>query len=245
MLEYSIMNNKRTKKLHKIIIGQLSVAFIMFALAISILFFAEGYRINLKNLKITKTGILFLYSDPKNAEVLLNGKKQKNITPFSINLTPGNYKAEVKAEGYISWASSFKIESGLVTNFNSIVLFKEHPEINNLTDQRKIDQINAPIDVFAVTTTQNVLTQNGYEIWLDDKLVTRFSEPISNVKWYPDLKHIVFQQGDEIRVIETTGMNDTLLIKSSLSERINYAISGRGDELYYLENNQYKVAKIR
>jgi hypothetical protein len=86
---------------------------------------------------------------------------------------------------------------------------------------------------------------NGYEIWVGEKLVTRFSEPILNVSWYPDLSHIIFQEGNEIRVIDKNGKNDTLLIKMNQSGPARFTVGGKGEELYFVDNGKYKVAKIR
>lgn len=239
------MNNKRTKRLPRIIFNQFLVGLLMAAIAFSVLFFTEGYRFNFKNLKIIKTGVVFISSDPKSATIYLNGKKINETTPHAQNLAAGNYNATVEMSGYKSWSSSFKVSSGIVTEFDRIVLFKETPEISNLSDQRKIDLLTSPVEYLAVNNDKNSLIENGYEIWQNNILVTRFSDPIDSVLWYPDLSHILYQKGNEIRVIEITGMNDTLLVKLSSTDSTHYTVNSRGDELYYLDGSQYKIAKIR
>ena len=239
------MNNKRTKRLPRIILNQFLVAFLMTAIAISVLFFAEGYRFNFKNFKIIKTGILYFSTDPDGATVFINGKLQDKKTPYAVNLTAGRYNATIEKNGYGSWSSGFKVDSGLVSEFESIVLFKKNPEISNLSDQRKIDLLNSPLEYLATSNSKNELYQNGYEVWQSNSLVTRFSTPIKSVSWYPDLKHILYQQGDEIRVMEITGLNDVLLVKLSTKTPVRYIANNKGDELYYLDNDQYKAAKIK
>jgi len=217
----------------------------MAALAISVLFFAEGYRLNLANMRVVKTGIFFAASDPKGATIYLNNKKLDEATPHAENLPAGYYNAKVESPGYVTWTTSFHVSSGLVTDFEDIILFKEKPEISNLTDQRKIDLLNSLIERLAINNDKNPLIDNGYEIWQNDKLVTRFSTPIENVIWYPDMNHIVYQQGSQIRVIEKTGLNDTLLVTLSDTISAHFTLNNRGDELYFLDNGQYKMAKIR
>lgn len=239
------MNNKRTKRLPRIIVSQFLVGLLMSAIAVSVLFFAEGYRFNFKNFKVIKTGVLFLSSEPKDATIYVNGKKLDKTTPHAQNIKAGSYTASVEMPGYKTWAANFKADSGLVTQFDRIVLFRENPEILNLSDQRKIDLLSTTIDYLANSSGKNILTENGYEIWQNDELVTRFSEPINSVRWYPDFKHILYQQHDEIRVIEISGINDTLLVKLTSTDSTQYTVNNRGDELYYLDGSQYKVAKIR
>ena len=239
------MNNKRTKRLPRIIVNQTLVGILMGLLAFSVLFFAEGYRFNATSMKVIKTGVLYLATDPKGATIYLNDKKLDDKTPRAQNLQSGNYYASVEMPGYKTWSSSFKISSGLVTQFDQIVLYKENPEVSNLSDQRKIDLLNSPVDSLASTNQKNSLIDNGYEIWQNNSLVTRFSTPITNVIWYSDMHHILFQQGKEIRVIENSGMNDTLLVTLSSDSQVHFTVNNRGDELYFLDGEQYKVAKIR
>ena len=200
---------------------------------------------NLKNFKIVKTGIVFLSTDQKGESVYINGELQDRKTPYAENLTPGQYTAEVTKDGYRSWYQGFKIDPAIVTSFDSIVLFKSDPVISDLTDQRKIDLLNSPVDYLAVSNDKNSLTYGNYEIWQNNFLVTRFSESIQNVSWYPDMEHIVYQQGDEIKIIEKDGYNNTPLVKLLNSDPVNFVVNSRGDELYYTDGGQYKMAKIK
>lgn len=239
------MNNKRTKRLPRIIINQLLVGILMALIALSVIFYAEGYRLNLVNMRVIKTGVLFLSSSPKGASIVLNNKKLNVKTPYATNLTAGNYSTKVEMTGYKTWSANFKINAGLVTEFEQIILFKDNPEISNLSDQRKIDLLNSPVNHLAVNNEKNILIDNGYEIWQNSNLVTRFSKPVQGVIWYPGLNYILYQQGNQIRVIEKTGINDTHLITLSSENSARFTVNNRGDELYFLDNNQYKVAKIR
>ena len=160
-------------------------------------------------------------------------------------MTPGNYSAEVDKDNYVSWTTNFNINSGFVSEYKYIVLFKQNIKVSDLTDQDKIDLLNAPIDFFAVAKSDNLVIQNGYEIWQNGKLVTRFSAPISQVSWYPDDEHVLFQQGNEIRVIELSGQNNTLVVKLSSSTPTNLTTNSEGTELYFVDNGKYEMAEIQ
>ena len=237
------MHDRRTKLLPKIILGQLSVTLLITAMAMSILFYAEGYRFNLKNFKIYRTGILNVVSYPKASTVRLDGKVKSDITPYSINLTPGYYYVDINKEGYVPWVMTTKVEKGLVSNYKNIVLIKESIKTSELKDQRKIDLVNSPDEILA--QKKSLLAYNNYELWYKDKLVTRFSESVNKAIMYPDEEHIVYQQGNEIRMIEVTGTNDTLLVKLENDNTTNFVTNSKGTELYYNDNGTYKMATIR
>ncbi len=234
----------RSKHLPQIILAQTFIGLIMFSLGLTIVFFAQGYRLNMKNMRIIKTGILSLSADRKEADIYVNGRLESSKLPFHKNLYSGYYDVRIEKTGYISWQASAKIEEELVMEYKNIVLFYQNPKTSDTTDTKKIEQLNNPIDLLAIKHNNGLMTDD-YEIWVDDKLVARFSEPISRAIWYSDRKHIVFQQGDEIRIIETTGNNDTVLVKLTGPDPTNFVLLGRGSEILYLDGGNYKTAVIK
>jgi len=237
-------NNRRTKSIFKILVSQLSVALFVTLLSVSILFYAEGYRFNYKNFKIFKTGVLAISCYPKDVTVKLNSRIKSDKTPYSANLLPGHYSIEISKSDFVTWSQTVRVESEMVENFKSTVLFREKPEIATLTDQKLINSLNSPIDSLAIGNKSGIY-HSDYEIWLNNDLVTRFSEPILKAIWYADKQHIVYQQGDQIRVIEITGTNDTLLVDLNSSATTNFIINDKGDELFYKDGSDYKKAVIR
>jgi len=240
-------NNSRTKRLPKIIISQALILLLMVSMALSILFYANGYRLNLKNFKVIKTGLIYLDLDSNIDEVLLSidGKEENVKLPYSLNVNPKNYDIKIKKEGYQDWQVNAKIESEKVTEYRSIILFKSKIDSQDLTDTEKISLLNKPKEDLVKSYNSQNLHDNGYEIWQNNILVTRFSSYICSTRWYKDNNHIVFQQGNEIRIIEKTGQNDTLLVKLSSFNAEKFTFSQKGDEIYYTDNGKYKYALIR
>ena len=239
-----LSNDRRTKLFPKILAGQLSVGLVVVIISLSAIFYAYGYRLNYSNLKIVKTGIASFNFTPKDASLYIDNKFQKGKNSIVINLLPARYHFAIKKDGYADWNRTIELASGSVTVFDNIVLFKNPITTSILTDQHKIDLLNSPTDILA-TQSANEVTADGYEIWAGNNLVTRFSSPIGKVAWYPDSSHIIFQQGNEIRVIEIDGMNDTLLVTLTDNKPANFAVGSGGKELYFTDNGQYKVAEIR
>lgn len=239
-----VRNDRRTKLLPKIILGQLLFALLITAISLGVIFYAQGMRLDWKNFTIIKTGVLVIDFMPKDANVKLNDKiVETDKGTFVRNLTPKTYFLNVEKDGYQPWSKSLKIESESVNIFNKVVLFKDNIIPRPLEDQEKINLLNSPIEDLA-SRENNELTFNDYEIWVNNKLATRFSQKISNVLWYSDLYHIVYQQGNEVRVIESDGSSDTLLFKINQTTPARIVVGKRGEEIYFIDQEVYLVANI-
>ncbi len=239
-----VRNDRRTRLLPKIILGQLGVSLIIACISISVIFFAEGYRFDLATFKIVKTGVLYLEFEPHDVTVSWNNTSKGESSSFVENLTPGFYSVSVAKPDFVTWKASLQVTSQSVNDYSRIVLFRSKIATSNLTNTDKIALLTAPTDVLASNAPDQLLF-NDHEIWIGNQLVTRFANPIQNAVWYPDLYHIVYQQGKAIRVIESNGQNDTLLATLSNDTPTIFAIGNRGSELYFQDGGGYKVAVIR
>lgn len=238
------MIKSRRERIPQIIIGQLAVALLILIVATCLVFYAQGWRFNFKTFQIYKTGLLYLQVSPTPDSFVIANKKFGGKNKFAINLLPGSYQVKTLKDGYGDWNMEVSIEPEVVTSFSNIVLFTNNPKITTLSDQSKIAYLNSP-DSNLAEKSQKDLTSNKYEIWSQGKLVTRFSQPISNVVWYPDLDHILFQQNDQIRIIDSQGFNNTLLVTLSTNQSTRFAVGNQGKELYYIDNDQYFMATIK
>ena len=115
--------------------------------------YSQGYRFNFEEKKFIQTGGIFFKTQPKQAEIYLDGKLKKK-TSFIFgsllvsNLIPNKYEVQVKKEGYHSWQKTLEVKERQVTEAKSIVLFPEDVTLDVLTqgveklwfspDQRKI-----------------------------------------------------------------------------------------------------------
>jgi len=222
----------------------MSVGLLVILMSLAAIFYAYGYRLEWRTFHVVKTGIASFSYTPADAKLYVDNRAQKGKNSIVINLLPTRYHFSIKKDGYNDWNTTFSLASGTVKVFDNIVLFKSTIAPIPLIDQRKIDLLNSPTDVLA-TQNEKSVTADGYEIWANNSLVTRFSTPVTKVAWYPDSNHIIFQQGNEIRVIEISGMNDTLLVTLVNSKLANFAVGAGGKELYFTDNGQYKIAQIR
>ncbi|PIS07604.1 hypothetical protein COT78_02810 [Candidatus Berkelbacteria bacterium CG10_big_fil_rev_8_21_14_0_10_43_13] len=239
-----VRNDRRTRLLPKILFGQSIVAFIVILMSLGVIFYAEGYRFDFSTFRVVKTGVLYLKFQPRNVTISVNDLRQEESSSFVENLTPGLYHVSVDKSGYVSWKLGLQVRSQSVNEFSDIILFRSKIPVSDLTDPDKIGILTEPTEVLASNAPDQLL-YNEYEIWVGNQLVTRFASPVQGAVWYPDLAHIVYQQGKEIRLIESNGQNDTALVKLSSDTPTIFAIGSRGSELYFQDDGKYKMAKIR
>ena len=237
------MHNNRVKRLPKIIAGQLIVSAVIIIIASLLILYSQGYKMNWKTFKFYKTGMVLLISDPMPDRISISGIDYEPRTQFSKNFTPGYYDIKISKDLYQDWSRTIYIAPERLDAFKDITLFLKAPKITALADQGKIGFLNSPNEYLAVNS-KNDLRFQSHEIWVNNMIVTRLSKPIVSAVWYPDFDHVVYQAGDEIRIIENEGFNDTLLIKLSSDVPSKFAIGNKGRELYYTDNNQYYQAQI-
>ncbi len=238
------MNNSRTKRLPKILLGQSAVTLLILLIAGYLIMYSMGYKINFISRKIVKSGMIVLSIDTKPDSIKINGVEKPIKTDSSYILTPGYYDVQVNKNGYIDWSVRTQVEAEIVNYYNNIALFKNDTALNELVDRNKIDYLNAPNSTLAVNAPKG-LRYNDYEIWIEEKLITRYSEPITSVSWYTDYRHVAYQQGDEIRIVDDYGQNDTLLVKLPDKTSAKFIFGAKSKELYISQGDKYYIVVIR
>lgn len=237
------MDNQRSKRIVKIVLMQLLVASLIFIMASLLVFFSLGYRFNFKSMRIIKTGILVLLTDQKPDMIVIGDIEETDPgKDFYIQLTPGYYDVSIRKEGYVTWGMTLKVEAEKVKEIYNIKLFKKNITLQTLTDQTKINLLNAPISTLA---TDDGLYFSKHEIWVSDNLVTRVSDEIKQAIWYRDKNHIIFQAGNQIRIVDSAGTNNTLLLNLKDENTARFVVNNQGNELYLSQNGEYKVASIK
>lgn len=105
-----------------------------------ILSYALGYRIDYRDLRIYKTGILYIASRPAGASIYLNGRKHDDVTPAQIEeLKPGTYRTVVSREGFYPWEKDLVVRPNMVTKADRIVLFPVTQEMKKMGERGVVD----------------------------------------------------------------------------------------------------------
>lgn len=105
-----------------------------------VLSYALGYQIDYSTLKVYKTGILYINSNPAGAAIYLNGHLFSDVTPAQVEeLKPGAYKVEVRRDGFYPWERELVIRPNMVTRADRIVLFPVTQDMKVLGEREVAD----------------------------------------------------------------------------------------------------------
>jgi hypothetical protein len=106
------------------------------------IFYARGYRLDLKTLKFLPKGILVVKSNPTGAQIFID-RTLKGATDSNFSLSPATYDLEVKKNGYLPWYKRVTIEKEAVTQIN-ISLFKTAPSLTPFTQNSALSPTISP-----------------------------------------------------------------------------------------------------
>lgn len=98
---------------------------------------AFGYKFDRRTFKFTKTGLIFLKTQPAGANIFFNNKLLTDKTPATIReLLPGDYSIKLELEGHYSWSGEARVEPNKATLLDKIILFPRRPNIKHINKER-------------------------------------------------------------------------------------------------------------
>jgi hypothetical protein len=129
----------------------------------AVIFYSQGYRLNLREKKIEKTGAFYFKVIPKNVTIELDNKKRKKTdiffgTAYIDNLLPRAYQVTISKEGYHPWQKKLEVKEKEVTEAKNIILFPFKVSFSTISDN--------VIDFFFSPDNKNLLTiEKNKEDW--------------------------------------------------------------------------------
>lgn len=209
--------------------------------ALTAIIYSLGYNIDWQRFRIKETGIIHLNSSvgALNARVQADGVIKENLPASFTKMPAGHYRATIQKSGFISWSKNFEVNSGKVAIWENVILIKKNIT-SRAAQASEILQLNRQIDE---PLDETIMIKNN-ELWLDNRLVTRFSDNIIHAIWYPDGAHLVYQIKNKIKIIEIDGKNETELVILSTDNPSTFRFLSKGKELLYQDNDQVLVAEI-
>jgi hypothetical protein len=210
------------------------------ALAVFILYEANGYRLDKTNWHLELTGLISLDGQPKQVDAItINGKNVATNLPYKTKkLLPGFYDIAASKNGYTTWNKTIYLNGGQAYEDKKMFLFLTKPVLEVTTKNMTIESLtnDAKNQASIVTIKEN-------EIWYDEELVTRFSDTPKSAILADDKLHVFFQLGSELRVIELDGSNNTKLF--DLPDTETYIFTQNNDHVYYIDKEKIYEAEIR
>jgi len=177
----------------------------------SVILYGQGYRLNFKTWKITKTGAFYFKALPKNSEIYIDGKlKAKTDFFFGSNLVenllPGKYSVEIRKPEYSSWKKNLGIEPMMTTEAKNIILFPQKIDFQSLASGI---QTFFPSPLFKKTILEKKDSQGWYLTLFDYK--NNLEEVLVREK---DLK-----KGTAFMDLQWSNETASAILKTSLGER--------------------------
>ncbi len=208
-----------TKKTRTILF--LICLFLFLLIAPSVIFYSQGYRIDINppagGIKITQTGGLFLKIVPKQVEVFIDEKLKKKTDFFFgsaliENLSPKKYKIQIKKEGYYPWEKNLEIREKEVTEAKNIVLIPENPNFSILTKGVKEFWVSPDEKRLILTET----SEKGWALKLFD--LER------NVKSHLIEEKDIYSKGADLLDLEFSSDSKEVFLEVGMEEQIKHFI---------------------
>ncbi|MFA6131250.1 MAG: PEGA domain-containing protein [Patescibacteria group bacterium] len=139
---------------------------VFFAIMAPILvLYTAGYRLNISDGILTRTGVLSVETTPKGAAIFLDGEDTGEISTIIFkHLLPGEHLLTISKEGYHAWEDTIEISEGLTTTINHLLLFLENDP--TLTFKKQISAIAPHPSGSLVAYTVDSIDLR--ELWLYD-----------------------------------------------------------------------------
>ena len=117
------------------------IVFYIFVVAYIILcplliLYTFGYIPNTSKEKLVQTGVIYLSSNPSEAQIFLEKSRYTDKTPAAIkNLLPGYYTVKVLLKNYNPWSHTVLVEPGKAVPFENILLVPKNWNPKKLSDE--------------------------------------------------------------------------------------------------------------
>ncbi len=166
-----------------------SLILVFIILGAYLLITAQGWVLDLKNLKVVETGSLFLRYAPSDATVEINGKV-RDVSPGFITsgvliskLAPGEYKIILNKSGYFPWEKKLTVGEAVVASASQVKLWPETWSFKEVTT-------SSVSDFWLTNQGAVMLTKNKTLIW-DGRTLRGQKMILSN----PDFNFILTSDG--------------------------------------------------
>lgn len=170
-------------------------ATLFFLLLPIILSYSLGYHIDFRALKIYKTGIIYIKSQPQGASIYINNRRIADATPARIEeLKPGTYRVDVRRDGFYPWQKDLVVRPNMVTRADEIVLFPLTRGMNRVCDYEVWDFIASGKNYIYYMAKTGLLRSNmdgssmkrlsPYSSWPRDIIDKRFSPDNDKILYF-------------------------------------------------------------
>lgn len=152
--------------MRKQLLVSLGIFLLLLTATTLIIFYGKGYRLGFGegSPKVSKTGLMVATSKPDGAQVLIDGNLT-TATDNTLDLLPGEYKVEIKKEGFFPWQKTLRVQKELVTKADAL-LFPIAPKLESITTTGVSEPILDPSGTkIAFRVASQAATRNGIYVY--------------------------------------------------------------------------------
>ena len=185
--------------------------FLIIAIAATVaIFWARGFKPNIKTGKIDRTGLLVANSTPTGAQVYLDDRLTSATNTSIAYLDPKTYHVRIEKEGYTKWEKDVNVVADLATEIKAL-LFPQAPEIKPLTTTGAANPTLSPdgTKIIYGTTGEHgglyvlPMVDSPFAFRQNSRLIAKNSANFDFSKakfiWDPDSKQVIAQLvGDRV-----------------------------------------------
>ena len=219
----------------------------------SIVFYSQGYRLDLQNKQIVKTGAFYFRVTPRSVQIEVSSTDNERLksastdfifgTAYVENLIPKNYKVKISKNDYHDWSKELEINEGMATEIKNITLITKSPNFRvlkeNVEDFFYFPENNLYIAKIINETEWSLLKYNQSGLYFSEIISFDLENELIDIINLSDLNKIIIkadnyylvdiEKENEIDILDLP--NDILKISTHPKERENL--------IFLKENNIY------
>ena len=140
---------------------QFALVCAILGIALLLIAYGRGYRIDINKKSLTPTGLLVATSDPTGSELLVNGKRE-SATNTTISLSPDWYRINIVKEGFIPWEKQVRVQGEIIARADA-TLFPRNPSLAAITTTGVLHPSVSPdgTKLAFVVPKNNLTTESG------------------------------------------------------------------------------------
>lgn len=261
-------SERKKKQIIRLIFVEFIMVISMLFLVVFFVFWAMGYKIN-KEGKIEQNGLVHLISNPNNAEILVDGKKDGFKVDASKITKVGLREFTVKKNGYEEWKKNIEVKPGILSQIYYVRLFPTEKKIDDVreidepmvfslsNDKNKILYTGSDVKFWRVIDLKNPIIKNDVVYNLENKLKKYLDENkklkyrIEKVIWNRDNNGVFIQfSGDNLNdwiFISFRNLEDSLDISEKFAMNFTEIRldNDNSDRVWAVENNNLREINLK
>jgi len=124
--------------------------FVVFTITCAmVIFYASGYKINLKSMKVQKSGMILIDYRDDGIDILIDGKKADYVkekqgfwseSNYIISILPGKYTIDIKKQGKKDYVDTLVVDEEKITKIENLILIPENIQETKLLENESVSQ---------------------------------------------------------------------------------------------------------